>query len=184
MALPLSYSWRSLLARGTRTAFTVAVIALVVIATTLFWSLIGSLKRTLVSSGSPQNLVVMRKGATNDGSSQLSLESYQAIRFFEGVAKDAEGNPLVSPELVVQPFFRTRAGGRENVLVRGVEPVALHVHDTVRIVAGRMFTPSAHEVIVGRGVVGRYAGAELGETIEFGRGQWHVVGVFEANGSS
>ena len=49
MALPISYSWRSLIARGTRTAFTVVVIALVVIATTLFWSLIASLKRQGVS---------------------------------------------------------------------------------------------------------------------------------------
>jgi hypothetical protein len=93
MALPLSYSWRSMLARGMRTVFTVAVIALVVIATTLFWSLIASLKRTLISSGSPNNLIVMRKGATNDGSSQLSLEAYQAIRFFEGIAKDPAGDP-------------------------------------------------------------------------------------------
>ena len=152
MALPFSYSWRSLIARGTRTAFTVAVIALVVIATTLFWSLIASLKRTLVSSGSPENLVVMRKGATNDGSSQLTLESLQAIRFFEGIARDADGNPLISPELVVQPFFATTDGGRENVLVRGVEPMALRVHDEVVIAEGRMFNPSSGEAVVGRGV--------------------------------
>src|SRR5258705_288663 len=129
MALPISYSWRSMLARGMRTVFTVAVIALVVIATTLFWSLIASLKRPLISSGSPDNLVVMRKGATNDGSSQLSLEAFQAIRFFEGIAKDPSGNPLVSPEIVVQPFFHALNGIRENVLVRGVEAPALLVHD-------------------------------------------------------
>ena len=121
--------------------YLMVVIALVVIATTLFWSLIASLKRTLVSSGSPENLVVMRKGATNDGSSQLTLESLQAIRFFEGIARDADGNPLISPELVVQPFFATTDGGRENVLVRGVEPMALRVHDEVVIAEGRMFNP-------------------------------------------
>ena len=184
MALPLSYSWRSLIARGTRTAFTVAVIALVVIATTLFWSLIGSLKRTLVSSGSPENLVVMRKGATNDGSSQLSLESLQAIRFFEGIARDAEGNPLISPELVVQPFFATSDGGRENVLVRGVEPMALLVHDEVVLAEGRMFNASSGEAVVGRGVSRRYAGASLGSQLKFGRGTWTVVGILESGGSS
>ncbi len=184
MALPLSYSWRSLVARGTRTAFTVAVIALVVIATTMFWSLIGSLKRTLVSSGSPENLVVMRKGATNDGSSQLSLESLQAIRFFEGIARDAQGNPLISPELVVQPFFATADGGRENVLVRGVEPMALLVHDEVELVEGRMFNASSGEAVVGRGVSRRYAGASLGSQMKFGRGTWTVVGILESGGSS
>jgi ABC-type antimicrobial peptide transport system permease subunit len=184
MALPFSYSWRSLIARGTRTAFTVAVIALVVVATTLFWSLIGSLKRTLVSSGSAENLVVMRKGATNDGSSQLSLESLQAIRFFEGIARDAQGNPMISPELVVQPFFATSEGGRENVLVRGVEPMALLVHDEVKLSEGRMFNASSGEAVVGRGVSRRYAGASLGSKLKFGRGTWTVVGILESGGSS
>jgi ABC-type antimicrobial peptide transport system permease subunit len=184
MALPLSYSWRSLLARGTRTAFTVAVIALVVIATTLFWSLIGSLKRTLVSSGSPRNLVVMRKGATNDGSSQLSLDAYQTLRFFEGIAKGADGNPLVSPELVVQPFFYTKSGSRENVLVRGVDPVALEVHDEVRIREGRMLQPSSGEAVVGRIVAQRYKGAALGSMLRFGNADWKVVGILDSGGSS
>jgi len=184
MALPLSYGWRSLLARGMRTVFTVAVIALVVIATTLFWSLIASLKRTLVSSGSAENLVVMRKGATNDGSSQLTLESLQAIRFFEGIARDSEGNPLISPELVVQPFFATADGGRENVLVRGVEPVALLVHDEVSIAEGRLFNTSSGEAVVGRGVAQRYKDASIGSELKFGRGTWTVVGILESDGSS
>jgi ABC-type antimicrobial peptide transport system permease subunit len=184
VALPLSYSLRNVRARPGRTLMTAGVIALVVVACTLFLGLVSSLKRTLASTGDPRNLVVMRKGADNDGSSQLTLEAYQAIRFLDGIARDAADQPLVSPELVVQPFFRTRAGGRENVLVRGVEPVALAVHDGVRVVEGRMFIPSAGEAIVGRGVVGRYAGAALGEELAFGRGRWRVVGVFEAAGSS
>ena len=157
MALPLSYSVRSLFARRLRTGLTVAVIALVVVATTLFMGLITSLRRTLVSTGDARNLIVMRKGSTNDGSSQLTLQSLQDIRFFEGIARDASGQPLLSPELVVQPFFLRKDGGRENVLVRGVEPgPALAVHDEVEIVEGRMFRPSSGEVVVGRGAAGRF----------------------------
>ena len=184
MALPISYSWRNLMARGSRTAFTVAVIALVVVATSLFWSLVASVKRTLISSGSPRNLVIMRKGATNDGSSQLSLDAYQTIRFFEGVAKDPAGNPMVSPELVVQPFFHTKSGGRENVLVRGVESQALGVHDEVKIVEGRMIQPSSGEAVVGRVVSQRYEGAALGSKLRFGGADWTVVGIMESGGSS
>jgi ABC-type antimicrobial peptide transport system permease subunit len=47
-----------------------------------------------------------------------------------------------------------------------------------------MLRPSAHEAIVGRGVAGRYRGANLGEEMEFGRGRWRVVGLFESGGSS
>ncbi len=185
MPLPLRYSIGSLLARRVRTSLTVGVIALAVLATTLFGGLVSSMKRTLASTGDPRNLIVMRKGATNDGSSAVTLAAFQAIRFFEGVARDAAGQPLASPELVVQPFFRTKSGSaRENVLVRGVEAVALQVHSDVSIAEGRMIRASSGEALVGRGVAGRYAGAQLGSELEFGRGSWRVVGIFEAKGSS
>ena len=184
MALPLRYSIGNLRVRRGRTGLTVGVIALVVLATTLFSSVVTSLRRTLASTGSERNLIVMRKGATNDGSSSVTLEALQAIRFFEGVARDARDRPLVSPELVVQPFFERTDGGRENVLVRGVEEVALQVHDEVEIAEGRMLRPSSGEAVLGRQVEGRYAGAELGGTLRFGHRDWRVVGVLHSGGSS
>jgi ABC-type antimicrobial peptide transport system permease subunit len=184
MTLPLSYSLRNVSARKARSLMTAGVVALVVVACTLFLGLISSLRRTLVSSGDPRNLVVMRKGSDNDGSSQLSLEAYEAIKYFDGIARDARDQPLVSPELVVQPFFRTLQGGRENVLVRGVEPVALAVHSDVHLAAGRMLNPSSGEAVVGKGVAGRYQGATLGSELEFGHQKWTVVGILDSGGSS
>ncbi len=184
MTLPLSFSLKNVLARPARSLMTAGVVALVVVACTLFLALISSLRRTLVTSGEPLNLVVMRKGSDNDGSSQITIEAYQAVKYLDGIARDATDQPLVSPELVVQPFFRTADGGRENVLVRGVEAMALAVHSEVRITAGRMLTPSAGEAVVGKGVMGRYQGAQLGSELEFGRGRWKVVGVLESGGSS
>jgi ABC-type lipoprotein release transport system permease subunit len=84
----------------------------------------------------------------------------------------------------VQPFFFRPDGGRENVLVRGVEPVALEVHDEVKIVEGRMLEPSQGEAVVGRGVALRYAGTALGGQMKFGRRSWKVVGILESGGSS
>jgi len=182
--LPLSYSVRNVTARPARSLMAASVIALVVVACSLFLGLVTSLKRTVASSGDPQNVVVMRKGSDNDGASWLPLEAFQAIRYFDGIARDSADQPLASGELVVQPFFHTPSGGRENVLVRGVEPVALAVHDVVKIAEGRMFTPSSHEAVIGRGVVGRYVGTTLGSDLQFGHGTWKIVGVFDAGGSS
>jgi ABC-type lipoprotein release transport system permease subunit len=184
VALPLRYPLRNLAHRRLRTGLTVTVVALVVIATTLFLALVSSLRRTLVSTGSPHNLIVLRKGSDNDGSSQIPLEAYQTLRFFDGIAKNAKGEPLASPELVVQPFFFRADGGRENVLVRGVEPVALEVHDEVRIAEGRMLEPSQGEAVLGRGVALRYAGTALGGDMKFGRRTWKVVGILDSRGSS
>jgi len=184
VALPLAYPLRNLAHRRLRTGLTVAVVALVVIATTLFLALVSSLRRTLVSTGSEQNLIVLRKGSDNDGSSQIPLEAYQTLRFFDGIAKNAAGEPLASPELVVQPFFFRPDGGRENVLVRGVELAALEVHDEVRIVEGRMLVPAQGEAVLGRGVALRYAGTALGGDMKFGRRTWKVVGILDSGGSS
>jgi putative ABC transport system permease protein len=184
MALPISYPLRNLAHRRLRSALTVAVIALVVIATTLFLALVSSLRRTLVSTGSERNLIVLRKGSDNDGSSQIPLDAFQTLRFFDGIAKDPQGEPLVSPELVVQPFFYREDGGRENVLVRGVEAQALGVHREVEITEGRMLQPSQGEAVIGRGVAMRYKGAALGSEMKFGRRTWKVVGLLESGGSS
>ena len=184
MTLPFSYSLRNLLARPVRNAMSAGVIALVVVACSLFLGLISSLRHTLVSSADPLNLVVLRKGSGNDGSSQLSLAAYHSFRYFDDIARSPSGRPLVSPELIVQPFVRTAQGGRDNVLVRGVEAVALEVHSGVRIAQGRMFIPSHGEAVVGRKLLGRYRGARLGNEVEFGRRRWRVVGILEAGDSS
>ena len=183
--LPLSYSLRNVVARRTRVALTVLVIALVVLSVTLMLSLVSGIRRTLVQTGHPDNLIVFRKGSTNDGASMIPIEAYRTLRFLDGIATDpASGRPMVSPEMVVQPFFYTAGGGRENVLVRGVEPVAFAVHDSVRIVEGRALRPGAGEVLVGRGVQVRYAGIEVGRELAFGRRSWHVVGIFESGGTA
>src|SRR5262249_26280012 len=159
-------------------------IALVVAVTILLAALVGGLKQMLIATGEPDNLIVMRKGSTSDGSSFLPRDPALMLKTMEGVARAGDGTALASPEIINQPFRRTRDGGRENVLVRGVEPVALRVHRSVHLVEGRMFRPKLGEVVVGVGVKGRYAGVGLGSEIEFGRRRWTVVGVFDSGGTS
>ena len=182
--LPISYSLGNVVARPRRSLGMIVVVALVVVACSLFLGLLSSLRRTVATTGDPMNLVVLRKGADNDGSSQITRLAYDSIRYLDGIATGEAGERLVSPELVVQPFFWTKQGGRENVLVRGVEPAAFDVHREVEIAEGRTLRPRMGEALVGKALRGRYQGAEVGELLEFGRNQWTVVGIFESNGSS
>src|SRR6266851_1087871 len=184
MAIPLKYNVRNLLVRKMTTLATAGGIALVVVVTILLLSLVAGLKRMLAATGSVNNLVVTRKGATNDGSSSVPRDAVQALRYLSGIARTPEGEPLVSPELISQPFFRPKGGGRENGLVRGVTPLAYLVHDNVRFVAGRAPRPALGEAAVGITASQRYEGAGLGETLEFGRRKWTVVGIFTADGSA
>jgi putative ABC transport system permease protein len=183
MAIPLSYNVRSLLLRRWTNAFSAGGIALVVAATMLLAALVGGLQTILTSAGEPDNLVVMRKGATNDGSSQVPRDAALAVRAMPGIARGTDGLPLVSAEIVNQPFMKTPDGGRENVLVRGVEPRAFEVHRSVKLVRGRMFQPKLGEIVMGADAARRYGG-ELGGTITFGRRQWTVVGIFDSGGTA
>src|SRR5579884_3841407 len=172
MPLPLRYNVRNVLVRRWTSAFTAGGIALVVAVTMLLAALVGGLKHMLVATGEPENLIVLR-----DGSSFLPREAAQVVRQLAGVARGPDGEPLASAEIVNQPFLRTREGRRENVLVRGVEPVALRVHRSVHLVAGRMFRPNLGEVVIGTGIAARYADTRLGSRLEFGRRTWTVVGI-------
>ncbi len=183
MAVPLSYNVRSLLVRRWTSAFTAGGIALVVAATMLLAALVSGLQTILVAAGDPDNLVVLRKGASNDGSSQVPRDAALAVRALPGIATGAAGEALVSPEIVNQPFMRTPDGGRENVLVRGVEPVAFQVHRGVRVVAGRMFRPKLGEVVLGSGAARRYRRG-VGSAIDLGRRRWTVVGIFDSGGTA
>src|SRR5262249_54190775 len=69
MALPLAYNVRNLLVRRWTSAFTIGGVALVVAAAMLLAALVGGLQQMLVSTGEPENLIVLRKGSTSDGSS-------------------------------------------------------------------------------------------------------------------
>src|SRR4030095_16732850 len=171
MAVPLSYNVRNLFVRRWTSAFTAGGIALVVAATMLLAALVGGTQQILVAAGDPDNLVVLRKGATSDGSSQVPRDAAQAVRSLPGIAVAADGLPLFSPEIVNQPFMRNPDGGRENVRGRGVESVAFDVHRRVRLVHGRMFRPKLGEVVLGIGAARRY-GLGGRRALRPGRGGW------------
>jgi putative ABC transport system permease protein len=184
MAIPLKYNVRSLLVRRISTAMTAGGIALVVAVFVVVMAMVAGIGATITDSGATDNMVVIRRGATTETYSLMTLDQFDALRFLPGIRRDPGGNPMASPELPVQTLLQRARGGSEEIVFRGVLPVALEVHDQVHIIAGRMFRPGMNEIIVGKGLVGRYANCALGSTLRFGRGTWRVVGLFEAHGSS
>jgi putative ABC transport system permease protein len=184
MAIPLKYNVRNLFVRRVSTGMTAAGIALVVAVFVIVMAMVAGLRATIADTGSPDNLVVLRKGATTETYSSLSVDQFNALKFLPAIRREPDGNTYASPELPVQALFERIGGGRENIVARGVLPIAFKVHEKVHIIEGRMFNPSVGEVIVGKGLVGHYLNCKLGSKLRFGRGTWNVVGIFEADGSS
>jgi putative ABC transport system permease protein len=184
MGIPVKYNLRSLLVRRVSSAMTGSGIALVVVVFVIAMAMVAGLDATIEDAGSPDNMVVLRRGATTETVSGFSIAQFEALQYLPAIRRTPSGEPYASPELPVQVLMARLDGQRENVVLRGVRPIALLVHDKVHIVHGRMFKPGLGEVIVGRGLSGRYRDCAVGDTLRVGRGSWKVVGIFTASGSS
>ena len=58
------------------------------------------------------------------------------------------------------------------------------MREYVRIAEGRMFQPGRRELVVGKGLAKRYPKARLGSKLDFGRGEWDIVGVMDGGQSA
>ena len=184
MAIPFIYNFRSVKARWTLSIVAVLGIAGTVGVFVAMLSLARGFRATLVSSGSEDNAIVMRAGATSEMMSGIRLEDIKILQDAPGVARTSDA-PLVTSEVVVVAPFPLRATGTDaNVQVRGVSANVLTIRRNIKIAQGRMFQPGLAELIVGKNASNSYSGLTLGNTVNFGGGHWQVVGIFDAGGNS
>jgi putative ABC transport system permease protein len=184
VAIPIIYNLRSV-----RTRWTSAIVAILGIAGTVgvfvaMLSLAKGFRATLVSSGSADNAIIMRAGATSEMTGSVTVDSLKIIQDGRGIARSSEG-PLVTPEVVlVAPIPLKSTGTDANVQVRGVSNNVLQIRNKIKIVEGRMFTPGMAEIVVGKNANASYSGLTIGNTISLGSMKWLIVGIFDAGGSA
>jgi ABC-type antimicrobial peptide transport system permease subunit len=184
MQIPLKYIVRSSISRRLTTIITMLGIALVVFVFSAVLMMAHGVQKTLRSTGSDENMIVVRKAAMSEIMSILDREAAGIVINLPQVARDAEGRPMSSKEVVaIINLNKLGAEGISNVTVRGVEEPVFELRPQVRIIQGRMFNWGAREVIAGAGITNRFAGAQIGEKVKFGGDVWTVVGIFDAEGS-
>ena len=184
MAIPIVYNLRSVRARWTSAIVAVAGIAGTVGVFVAMLSLARGFRATLVSSGSEDNALIVRAGATSEMTSGVALDAVKIIQDAPGIARGT-GGPLVTAETVLMaPIPLISTGTDANVELRGVSPNVLEIRKQVKIAQGRMFQPGLTEVVVGKNANTTYSGLTLNNTIWLGTMQWKVVGIFDAGGSS
>ena len=184
MKVPLSYNLRNLAVRKTTTVMTALGISLTVAVLLGISALVGGLKSSLAVTGHPLHLIVTRQGATSELVSVVPQEKFQVVKFLEGIAQ-VDGEPMLSHEVVTVVNLQLRSDLTQdaNVNVRGVSPMGLKMRD-LELVSGRWFETGKREVVVGRGTHAAREGTSIGDGVEFGRGEWEVVGVFDAGKSA
>ena len=185
MAIPISYNIRNLILRKGLTLMTALGIALTVTTAIFLMALVAGLNRAFVSSGNPLNVLVLRKGSEAELTGGFDASLYPTMRTLPGIAKDSHGEPMTSAELVVVIVLPRKDGtGEVNVTVRGMMPDGLEIRPSAKLAEGRWFQTGQREVVVSKSIKGRFAHANIGDSMEFGKGSWKIVGVFDANGSA
>jgi putative ABC transport system permease protein len=184
VAIPLIYNVRSVKARWTSAIVAVLGIAGTVGVFVAMLSLARGFKATLVSSGSADNAIIMRAGATSEMTGGVTVDTVKIVQDATGIARGADG-PLVTPEVVlVAPIPLKSTGTDANVQVRGVSKNVLEIRKNIKIAEGRMFTPGLTEIVVGKNANVSYSGLTLGNTISLGSVRFQIVGIFDAGGSA
>jgi putative ABC transport system permease protein len=137
---------------------------------------------TLRATGRADAAIIMRGGSAAELNSALDRDSTELIKQQLGIATGADGKPLASAEMLIiaELIRKDDIKNGANISVRGVEPTAFALRPQLKIVAGRSFTLGLRELIVGRGVLRQFQGAELGKVLRMRGSEWTVVGVFEA----
>ncbi|MBK7658765.1 MAG: ABC transporter permease [Betaproteobacteria bacterium] len=180
MKIPVSYVFRNLWTRRLTTALTAGGMALVVFQFAAVLMLDAGLKKTLVSTGSAENAILLRASAQTEIQSAVSRDQASLIETLPQVARGAGGEPLVSKEtLVLVSLVKRGIDKPSNIVVRGLPAMGIQIRPQVRIVDGRMFKPGASEVIVGKAVADGFDGTGIGEKMRFGGREWTVVGTFD-----
>ena len=184
MAIPLAYNLRNLTVRKTTTIMTALGIALTVAVLLSVLALVNGLRSAFQSTGNPTQVLVLRKGGTAELSSVMTREVYQDLKANPGIARDGN-EPMASLEMVTVinlPSVDNPEGG--NITLRGLLPLGVRMRDDLKLSTGRWFDPGHREIVIGKNVAKRYPAAKLGQKLQFGRGQWDIVGIMDAGQSA
>lgn len=191
--LPFEYAVRNLGRSWSRLALSITGSALVVLLVIAAGAFVTGMERSLQGSGHPHNVIVLGAGSEESiersevgaASASLLVASIHGIRTEGGSA----GVPFVSREVHVSLPLKTTpdATRRQLVLIRGVTPGALLVHDRVQIIRGRLPEPGRDELMVGRMVAVQMHAARdelaVGKSLWLDGRPWEIVGEFVAPGT-
>jgi putative ABC transport system permease protein len=182
--IPLRYNLRSLAERRATSAMTTLGVAMVAMIFVILFGFVGGLKSTLLSAGNNHNWIVLERGALSENSSGIAREQSEVVRVLPQIATTTDGQPLISPEVIVGVNVSRDNRVKQFALLRGVTPLAYQVHHGMRLDSGRWPQRGNEEWVIGQKLAARYPYLAPGTSFHYDRHNWKIVGVFSDNGSA
>ena len=124
-------------------------------------------------------LAIVRTTESFDGGpSNIPRNEISLIVNAPGLAHAADGAPLADPETFFNTPVKLSNGGQAWISVRGIGPKGFALRPELHLVAGRLFRPGVHELIVGVKAEGRFRNMKVGDKLIMPDGEWPIVGSF------
>ncbi len=181
MGLLFFYSFRNLLARKLTTSLTAAGMSLVVFVFASIVMLAEGLEKTLVDTGTYDNVVVIRRSAVSEVQSGIDREQASIVETSPQIAIGEEGQNLIAKELVVLiTLEKKKSNSPANVTIRGISENSLALRPQVKLIEGRMPRSGTSEIAAGLGIAKGFKNIVIGQTLFFALRHWTVVGIFDA----
>ncbi len=184
MKIPFRYNLGSMRVRGIGTAMTIIGIGLTASIVVSMMAMVHGLEATMMQTGCDSDLVVLHQGSPNEVYSFFTRDCFSIVRYLPGVQKRIGDEPLAVGEIVVV-MDKTRLSGEVgNVTIRGTSELGFFLRPEVRMVAGRRFSKGSREINVSRALSERFQRMSMGDSIQFARNNWNVVGIFDSGGTA
>ena len=183
--VPLRYNVRSLMVRKVTTFATAAGIALVVFVFAAAGMLNEGVNAALVQAARTDTVIVLRKGSDAELASSMTNDQLNLLRGNSAVATGAPGGGVIGEVVLILTPELANGSGISNLAVRGMPAEGYKFRPEFQITSGRAPTPGTNEVVVGKGINGRFKGVSVGKSFDVRRNRpLVVVGEFSTNGSS
>lgn len=183
--IPVKYNVRNLRVRWVSTLMTALATGLVVACTVGAFALREGLVHAVRMTGDKLDLIILRSGSNDETSSNIEPQLAREIANLEGIALDANGNPMCSSEYVtILTKPRRYNKGTANMIIRGLQPAGRGLRPNFKIVQGRDLQTGVNEAITSITMGNRFENLALGEQLEINKVNFTIVGYFEAAGST
>lgn len=181
MAIPFSYSFRNLWTRRLTTVLTASGMALVVFVFAAVLMFADGFQKTLVDTGSYDNVIITRKGAGAEMQSYVLYNNASLIESYPEIAIGANGTKLLTREsIILINLIKKESHKTANIIIRGITENSLALRPQVKIIAGRLPRAGTNEVIIGDGIANQFQNCEINNVLRFAVRDWLVVGIFDA----
>src|SRR5262245_6135486 len=98
--LSLTYNIRNVFVRWRSTLATIFGVGMLVLVYVCLQSMAAGLEKSSSDTGDPRNVMILRKGSTDESSSQITREQFQRLKYLPEIARDSQDRPLITADVL------------------------------------------------------------------------------------